>query len=105
MKQLKNFLILLLFVVAITLNQCRLLNSNKGNSNKMSSFLQMGQSYIDSKMEKDLEDLEKDESPDLVSDQYKNLNNDANELNEKLQRQLDMDNGAIPTSTADLYVD
>ena len=79
----------------------------EGVEQKSTSFLQMKmkQSMLDRQMERELDELDSDESPDFVAEQYKKLNNDANVVNERLQNQLAYDNGVSSHSIADLYVD
>jgi hypothetical protein len=87
-------------------------NLHVQDENKTASFLQLklklksrDDSILDEDMEKALEDLEKDESPDLVAEQYQGLNNDAYTQNQELEHQIDMDNGNSSHNTHDLILD
>lgn len=74
-------------------------------SKTTTSFLQVKSQIdiVDDQMEKDLEELERDDAPNMLEQEYKNLNNDAYIENEKLHEQLEMDSGLQPTT--DLYID
>jgi hypothetical protein len=45
-------------------------------------------------LEKAIEELEKDDTHDMVAEQYRSLNNDAYEQNKELQEQLTLDNNS-----------
>jgi hypothetical protein len=86
-------------------------NNLEQDENKTASFLQLkmklqsrDDSILDDDMEKALDDLEKDESPDLVAEQYQSLNNDAYVDNQELEHQIDLDNGTSH-NTHDLILD
>jgi hypothetical protein len=81
-------------------------NFESNDKTKSSSFLEikMIQNIIDRQMEKDLDDLYREENQDSEAKQYKKLNNDAYIDNAKLQEQLKKENRKEKLIT-DLYAD